>query len=491
MALEELDLPAPGSAAELRLTATGVPDSARARLATVGIELIEHAEGEHTAVHAELVSTRLPAAEIAAVAVRLAATPHTVVVLAHTGGERTAAELIAAGASALVGEGNEEALLGLVDHDRVPTALLSSFERRFGDLGHGTGRGTDPSTGLTDRRGFERRIGALGDHDETPRVATMRITSELWSHALASPIVTLQRRRLAAMLAHVAMAARSELYHLGPNEFGLVGNHLSPEAMEHLGDRLVTVAATFRDRGLPLRLVIGHAGAESSTDVEELVDLSRRALDVATMDHARSVLGAEQLALGVSVTTELEASLRLVVDVEAHMVEGVGHGERVGRIAAELARSCGWSPAAVARIQLAGHLHDVGRARLPREAVAGPDELQGELLEAWRTFPVLGAQMLRLSAGSVVADTVHAQCEHVDGQGFPDGRRGTEIPEGARLLAVAHAVEELLLATPHAADAELSARLRERAGTQLEPELVDEATAVLGTLRQGAARTSG
>lgn len=483
--LSELGHPVAAPVGELRLRLRGVPASAAQRLTAAGAEIVEDPDAE---VQAEIVSTRLPLDELDVLHRELATLPHPVIVLAHTGGERTAAELVTAGAHALVGEGNEDALLGLVDDQRSPTTLLASFERRFGDVGTADGRGRDPQTGLLDRRGFERRLGGLGDHDETPRVALLRVTSERWSDALADPVVTLQRRRLATTLAHVAGAVGAELYRTGPSEFGLVATDLSPNATEQLGDRLVGVAGTFRDRGLPLRLVVGHAGPESSTDVEELIDLARRAVDVATADGTRSVLGAEQLALGVSVTTELEASLKLVAVVEAVLPEGVGHGERVGRVAAELARALGWSPSAVARVQLAGHLHDVGRSGLPREAIAGPDGLTGELLEAWKTFPDRGARMLHLPAGPVVAEAVRAQCERWDGDGFPDGRRGTEIPEAARVLAVANAIEELRLADRGATAATLGERLLSRAGGALEPELVDEAIACLPALLRVAER---
>jgi HD-GYP domain-containing protein (c-di-GMP phosphodiesterase class II) len=471
----------------LRLRLTGVPESARQRLIAVGAEIVE--ADEDGDLHAEIISTRLSPDEVSEVTRRLPTTPHPVVVLAHTGAERLAAELVGGGAIGLVGEGNEEALLGLVEDERTPGSLLASFERRFGDGGASDGRGRDPVTGLPDRRSFERRIGTLGDAGEIPRVVFLRVVSDRWNVAAPDPVIGLQRRRLASAMTHLIGASGAELYSTGNGEFGMVGADLSPNAVEAIGGRLVEVARTFSDRGLPLRLVLGHAGPESSTDPEELVDLARRALDVASMDGTRNVLGGEQLALGVSVTTELEASLKLVAAVEDLLPEGKGHGERVGRIAAELARTLGWSPAAVARMQLAGHLHDVGRAGLPDEVVAGPEGLSGDVLELWRTFPARSAQALRLTAGPVVAASVKGQCERWDGDGFPEGRRATEIPEGARVLAVAHAVETLTLADRTANSVILGERLRERAGTELEPELVVTAVAAMPAL-VAAGRTS-
>ncbi|MFA9430952.1 HD-GYP domain-containing protein [Egicoccus sp. AB-alg2] len=464
--LEQLGRPAPAGTT-LKLRCQGVPDSARTRLMAIGADLVDDPSAP---VDALVVSTRLAPAALAALEAELAVHAQHTVVLAHTGAERLAVQLVAAGADAIVGEGNEEALLGLIDEARAPSTLLSSYERRFGSAG-GSTRGVDPATGLLDRGTFERRIAAIGDTDEVPRIAFVRVLSERWTLPDADPVVSVQRRRLATALAHLASTTASELYATGHGEFGLVGTTLGPPDMERLGRRLVAIVATFRDRGLPLRSVVGHAGVESSSDAEELLELARRAVEVAAADGASQVLGAEELSLGVSTTTELEVVVRMLDQVEPFLPEGRGHGERVGRLAAELARLRGWSPGAVARTQLAGHLHDVGRAGLPSEAMAGPARLTGELLEAWRTFPARSASLLQLTAGSDVAAAVRAQCERWDGDGFPDGVRSTDIPEPARLLAVAHAIDEL--ASAGVGSGTVGSRLRERGGSELDPELVD------------------
>ena len=470
--LDELGFP-PSLSESLRLRCVGVPDSARVRLEGTGAELIDDVDAS---VEAIVISTRLPPEEMRIVSEGLAARVGRTIVLAHTGAERLAAELVRAGADAIVGEGNEEALIGLVDADRTPTALLASFERRFGSASGANGRGLDPATGLPDLRSFERRIGSLADAEEIPRVAFCKVISEKWAVRNPDAVVAAQRRRLATTLAHVAAAIGVETYTTGTAEFGLIGPTLSPHEIEELGRRLVTTAGMFRDRGLPLRMVIGHAGPESAHDSEELLDLARRAVEVAAVDGIRQVLGAEDLALGVSVTTELEAVVRLLDDVEPAMRAGRGHGERVGRMAAELARLRGCSPAAVSRTQLAGHLHDVGRAGLPPEAIGGPDGLTGELLESWRTFPSRSAELLQLTAGPEVARMARAQRERWDGQGFPDGIDGQSIPEGARIIAVVHQMDLEMAGDHHVGTAAVVEALRSRAGTEFDPDVV--ATAI-------------
>ncbi|MEX2503969.1 MAG: HD domain-containing phosphohydrolase [Egicoccus sp.] len=464
--LDELGHPARATAT-LRLRCFAVPESARMRLTSAGALLVE---GEDEPVDAIVISTRLAPDALIAVEAQLANHAEHTVVLAHTGAERLAVQLVAAGADAIIGEGNEDALLGLVDEARSPTTLLTSYERRFGSAG-ASHRGIDASTGLLDRGTFERRIAALGDIDEVPRVAFVKIASDRWSTPEADPVVSVQRRRLSTTLSHLVVTAGSELYSTGHGEFGLVGTTMSPHDMQRLGRQMIQIVASFRDRGLPLRAVIGHAGSESTTDPEQLLELARRAVEVAAADGTQQLLSAEDLQLGVSTTTELEILVRMLDQIEPLLPEGVGHGERVGRLSSELARLRGWSPGAVARAQLAGHLHDAGRSGLPEVAIGGPGALTGQLLEAWRTFPVRSASLLQLTAGPAVAAAVRSQRERWDGDGFPDGIRSTDIPEPARLLAVAHAIDEL--ASEGASSAAVAARLRGRGTGELDPELLD------------------
>lgn len=463
----------------LVLLCQGVPESARERLTAAGAELTDDPERP---VEALVVSTRLPAEELRRISDDLASRDSRTIVLAHTGAERLAAELIRAGADAIVGEGNEDALLGLIDQERTPVALLASFERRFGSGHAPNAHGRDPHTGLLDRRSFEQRLATLTEAEEIPRVGLVKVLSERWNTANPDAVVAAQRRRLATTLAHVVAAVDGELYATGNGEFALIGERIGPRDANQLGDRLAEASATFRDRGLPLRVVIGHAGAESSDDPEELLSLARRAVEVAAVDGIRQVLCAEELALGVSVTTELEALVRLLDEVEPALSEGRGHGERVGRMAAELARLTGSSPGAIARLRLAGHLHDVGRSGLPPVTIRGPEGLSGELLEAWRSFPTRSAELLQLTAGQEVAEAVCSQRERWDGNGFPEGLSGQKIPVGSRIIAVVHAIDEALVADRNLSLASLGAKLNEHRGTDLDPELVEAAVANLEDL---------
>jgi response regulator RpfG family c-di-GMP phosphodiesterase len=96
-------------------------------------------------------------------------------------------------------------------------------------------------------------------------------------------------------------------------------------------------------------------------------------------------------------------------------------------------------------LPIAALLHDIGHIGLSDAVLARPvSRLDRDELRRYRLHPVLGEQALLASDDMQgVAPLIRAHHERWDGQGFPDGLRGTAIPLGARILAVADAFEDL------------------------------------------------
>ncbi|GIV00959.1 MAG: hypothetical protein KatS3mg014_2574 [Actinomycetota bacterium] len=130
-------------------------------------------------------------------------------------------------------------------------------------------------------------------------------------------------------------------------------------------------------------------------------------------------------------------------------------------------------------VRLAGLLHDVGKVGIPPEAVHGPDDLEGECLEAYRRHVERGARYARVSAGAQVADAIRHHHERWDGSGFPDGLAGEAIPLLARILAVADAYDRFRT-TPREdgtapTPSECLEHLRQEAGSAFDPVVVEAA----------------
>ncbi len=477
-------VPQPGDDLRATVYAPGLPEASRRRFEDDPRFTILEDGGRLSDCDVALLSTRNPRGDLLSqLDSYRTGSNGPIVVLAHTGGEASAVELVRHGAVSVLGEGDEHALAAIISGLDGSEGLLEAYDRSTAQLGSDSStRGLDPVTGLLDDLAMRARVEELAHAGETPRVAFARLMNipktprELSYEGLGA-----LRRRIARQFEHLAERLEVDIYALDQTDFGLVGADLSPNDAERLARSMQSLAATFVPTGVrPLGLAFGHAGPEAATDSTLLLELASRARDVAAQDGHGGIVSAELLALGMASSTELQATLRLLDHVERMSHHERGHGERVAEIAAVLATELGYDGISRSRIRLAAHFHEVGKARLPVEAVADPKLLSGELLAAYRTHPVLGAAYVEPIAGAEVAELVRAYAESWDGSGIPDGTSGHNIPTGGRIIAIAHAVEETVhhAATTGSIGAALntaSNALREMAGSRLDPDMVEVA----------------
>ena len=162
------------------------------------------------------------------------------------------------------------------------------------------------------------------------------------------------------------------------------------------------------------------------------------------------------------------------------------HSAAVAAFARDIALECELGKRAAEVAHTAGLLHDIGRFALPDRVMERQGTLTESDWEAIHQHPELGADMLRdLGAYGPVAEIVRAHHERIDGRGYPDGLKGDEIPELARIVAVAE-VYDTLTAEDTYRDRMTSfqaiTELRRVAGRQLDGRYV-EALATLLTGR--------
>lgn len=137
-----------------------------------------------------------------------------------------------------------------------------------------------------------------------------------------------------------------------------------------------------------------------------------------------------------------EVVTSLVEAVERREVGSAGHSERVAAIAGDIAREMLLRETTVRRIVTAARLHDLGKIGI-EETILNKTESLSELeIASLRRHPEVGARVAaHLSLGKQEAEFIHYHHERFDGGGYPRGLRGHDIPQGARILAVAEAYD--------------------------------------------------
>jgi len=166
----------------------------------------------------------------------------------------------------------------------------------------------------------------------------------------------------------------------------------------------------------------------------------------------------------------------LTLAIEARDPVTHGHSLTVARLAQATARTLGLNEEEVHRIYHAAILHDIGKIGTRDAILDRLGQLDKTEAAAIRHHPCLGADILRpLTFLEGVAPLVYAHHELYNGTGYPEGRKGEDIPLGARILTICDAFETMISGRPGLAAKGLPAALtalQNGAGTRFDPGVV-------------------
>ncbi len=167
-------------------------------------------------------------------------------------------------------------------------------------------------------------------------------------------------------------------------------------------------------------------------------------------------------------------ALAAAVDAKDHYT--YGHSRKVNTYSVVLAETIGLPSDEVSRISTAALLHDIGKIGVPDSILNKKGELDAQEWDAIKSHPRLGANIVgNVPDLSPCVGSILYHHERWDGTGYPEGLRGKTIPLGARILAIADAFAAMASARPYRTalpDEEALERLKQGAGNQFDPELV-------------------
>lgn len=167
----------------------------------------------------------------------------------------------------------------------------------------------------------------------------------------------------------------------------------------------------------------------------------------------------------------------LVSAIDAKDAYTTGHSGRVANYSREIAKRAGYDENGQDSVYLMGLLHDVGKIGVPDNVINKPDKLTVEEYEQVKKHPAVGKRILeniKKMPGLSVGERWHH--ERYDGTGYPDGLKGEDIPEGARIIAIADSYDAMTSNRSYRKalpQAEVRAEIEKGRGTQFDPRLAD------------------
>ena len=233
---------------------------------------------------------------------------------------------------------------------------------------------------------------------------------------------------------------------------------------------------------------------------DENFETEMQGLSLGAMDFIKKPFNPEVLALRVRHTIELVRLQRNLMDevdrktqenasLSLHVVQTLaeaidakdtytnGHSGRVAQYARLIAGRYGYSSGRQDEIYMIGLLHDVGKIGVPDAVIIKPGKLTEEEFSQIKSHPVMGERILKqIKEMPQLAVGARWHHERYDGSGYPDGLSGAEIPEEARIVAVADAYDAMTSRRSYRdilSQEKVVSELQEGRGSQFDPEFAD------------------
>ncbi len=203
----------------------------------------------------------------------------------------------------------------------------------------------------------------------------------------------------------------------------------------------------------------------------------------------------ELITLQRSLRNEVDKKTRENQDLFLHVVKSLadaidakdtytnGHSGRVAEYAKEIAKRVGYTAQMQDDIYMMGLLHDVGKIGVPDAVINKPSRLTDDEFELIKNHPVMGARILKnIKEMPKLATGARWHHERYGGGGYPDGLKGEEIPEEARIIAVADAYDAM---TSRRSYREILSQeyvrneIEKGKGTQFDPKFADVMLAMI------------
>ena len=181
-------------------------------------------------------------------------------------------------------------------------------------------------------------------------------------------------------------------------------------------------------------------------------------------------LDSEQSLMIASITS-------LVSALEARDSYTRGHSESVATIVSGMATLMGANHEEVDRLTIGGKLHDIGKIGVRDSVLLKPGALTDEEFSQIKVHPVVGAKILEsIPSLTDIVSIVLCHHERLDGKGYPNGLKSKDIPQPARMTAVADTYNALTSDRPYRKGMPQEKALeivKDAKGTQLCPDCVE------------------
>jgi diguanylate cyclase (GGDEF)-like protein/PAS domain S-box-containing protein len=326
----------------------------------------------------------------------------------------------------------------------------------------------DPLTGLFNRTYFEQQVRKTqGSHSKPAGMIVtdmdgLKLVNDTMGHATGDMLLSAAARVISDVFHHGDVIAR-----VGGDEFAVLMMDLGADPKATIEDacrRLEDSVNSYnlRHPELSLHLSIGYAIGENAGDLDQLFKQAD--------DH----MYREKLHRSQSTRNSIVQTMMKTLEARDYATEH--HAERLERLVTAVDQAVGLPSQRMADLRLLAQFHDIGKVGIPDSILFKPGPLGPKQRTEINRHSEIGYRIAQAAPDlAPIADWILKHHEWWDGNGYPLGLKGEDIPLECRILAIADAYDAMTSERPYRkklASEQAVEELNRCAGTQFDPSLV-------------------
>jgi diguanylate cyclase (GGDEF)-like protein/PAS domain S-box-containing protein len=326
----------------------------------------------------------------------------------------------------------------------------------------------DSLTGLYNRNFFEEEMERLSDGRYSPvgivvcDLDGLKFVNDTLGHQSGDRLLVKVADLLRENFRNSDIIAR-----IGGDEFAILFTDTDWQMMELMLQRLRQAVKDYNKTHpeIPISLSVGQAvGEKTGPDMYAL------------FREADNRMYRDKIQRDGSVRNAILQALTASMEVRDFKTEG--HCDRLQELCLSMARTLGLSQDFENDLSLLARFHDLGKVGIPDHILSKPEPLtEGEWRQMHQHCEIGHRIASSIHDLEPISDWILKHHERWDGRGYPTGLSGRDIPLACRILAIADAYDAMISDRPYQkalAPEEAIAELRRCAGTQFDPEMVEQ-----------------
>jgi diguanylate cyclase (GGDEF)-like protein/PAS domain S-box-containing protein len=322
----------------------------------------------------------------------------------------------------------------------------------------------DQLTGLYNRRYFEEELRRLDTKRNLPislimaDVNGLKLFNDAFGHTEGDRLLVKAAEAIRKELREDEIIART-----GGDEFVILLPKTDMEEANRIIERIKASISNIRLKSIELSISFG-LDTKYSTD-QDINDILKNAEDHMYKNklfESRNIRGKRIKAI--------------ISSFYENNSEEEQHSKGVSALCKAIGAAMGMNQAELNELETLGLLHDIGKIAIDKEILSKPGGLTKKEWNEVKRHPEIGYRILSsVSDMAELAEFILAHHERWDGEGYPRGLRGEDIPLQSRIIAVAGAYDTMTSERAYRrsmSESEAVEELEKNAGTQFDPEIV-------------------